>query len=264
MIHYTVLIPQRDAIDAVGHLLPRLEPLLERLILPYEFISVDDASQASSTAKWEPLLDRHPCLRVLQFDEPRGTSAALSAGIAAARGDLIIAVAAQSRFRLQDIPQLIARLSSYDLVVARHEQTLDLELRDRLAGFPRLLAAHPQLHPAEDLFWAARREAVAGLALGRGAFRMLPALVAKRGFRVCHLVLGEGLPARGVEYRLDPARRLATTWLDRRFEPHLARELSRGELAQPQRTMARGELGRTRVLPQTDFTPAKTDQRGSA
>ena len=55
MIHYSVLIPQRDAIDAVGRLLPRLEALLDRLILPYEIISVDDASQAAETAKWEPL-----------------------------------------------------------------------------------------------------------------------------------------------------------------------------------------------------------------
>jgi len=263
MIHYTVLIPQRDAIDAVGRLLPRLEPLLERLILPYEIIALDDASQAAASTRWQALLDKHPQLRVLQFDEPRGTSAALSAGIAAARGDLIIAMSAHSRFRLQDIPQLISRLSPYDLVVARHGQAIDVELRERLGGFPRLLAARPQLHPAEDLFWVARREAVAGLALGRGAFRMLPALVAKRGYRVCQLMLEEGLPARGVEFRLDPARRLATAWLDRRFEPHLARELSRTATAQPQRTLDRGELGRARPLPQANYKPVETDQQSS-
>jgi hypothetical protein len=90
-----------------------------------------------------------------------------------------------------------------------------------------LITGQAQLQPSEDLFWAARRQAVCGLTLAQGAFRILGRIVARRGFRVCDLVLADGLPPRGTRYRPSLVDRLAGLWLDRGFEPHLARERPR-------------------------------------
>src|SRR5207249_564055 len=89
----------------------------------------------------------------------------------------------------------------------------------------RLLAAAPQLAQNENLIWAARREAVAGLALPPGAFRWLGRLVATRGLRVCELTFSAERPPQGAELRTGVAGRLALGWLRRRFEPHRASEL---------------------------------------
>jgi polyisoprenyl-phosphate glycosyltransferase len=136
MIHYTVLIPQRDSIDAVRDLVPRLCRVFESLLLPYEIICIDDGSTGSA---WEELLFEFAPLRVLHFDSARGTSAALTAGIAAARGDLILTISPQTRLSVDKIPQLIARLSQNDLVVARPEQSFGSQLRSALSKLSRFL-----------------------------------------------------------------------------------------------------------------------------
>ncbi len=255
MIHYTVVIPQRDRAEAVGTLLPRLEETLEPLICPYEIICVDDGSAPAARRALEELPGQHPHLRLLCFDSRRGTSAALTAGVAAARGDLVIAVAPNPDTCLQYLPHLIADLSRADLVIARHQPTLGAEIRQRLRRLPRLLSAATQLHETEELFWAARREAVSGLALGRGAFRMIGPVVARRGFRVRGLSISDGFPVRSTPLRSSLASRLAAAWLDRHFEPHRASELAADDCSRAPLRPALGMLARGRITPQPSLTP---------
>ena len=47
MIHYSVLIPERDGIERLGRLLPQLCQVLSRLILPFEIVCIDDASRVA-------------------------------------------------------------------------------------------------------------------------------------------------------------------------------------------------------------------------
>ncbi|HEV3137879.1 MAG TPA: glycosyltransferase family A protein [Pirellulales bacterium] len=259
MIHYTVLVPQRDSIAAVRDLVPRLCRVFESLLLPYEIICIDDGSTAIG---WEELLFEFAPLRVLHFDSVRGTSAALTAGIAAARGDLIVAIAPQTRLSVDTIPQLIARLSQNDLVVARPEQSFGLQVRSALSKISRILVGEPQLSASEEMYWAARREAVCGLALARGAFRVLSELVAEGGFRVCELTFGERRPPQGVQFHPGVVRRTAIGWFHRRFEPHLARELVRSGTT-PHLKIVRVEVP-LRQVPQAELVPLEKDHRDSA
>ncbi len=268
MIHYSVLIPQQNAIDSFAYLLPQLCRALRDLVLPYEIIAIDDASVAPAAAALDKLLHEYAALRVLRFDRPRGTSASLSAGIAAARGDLIIALDPGNRQAPSTIGQLISRLSQHDLVFAEREPANGAALRAPWSRLPRLLAAHSRLHPSEELFWAARHEALKGLALARGAFRVLPGLLAGRGFRVCRLKLAQGLPPRGAKYTPGIVERMAIRWLDRSFEPHLARELTRGEAELSAHVSARvplaRDVARPRYVPQPAAAPLDKDRRESA
>jgi Glycosyl transferase family 2 len=257
MIHYSVLIPERDAADAIGRIVPQLCQVLGGLILPYEIICIDDASAREDAHRLNELLDAYAPLRVLRFDEPRGTGAALTAGLAAAGGRLVIAIDPREPNSVQHIPHLIARLSQHDLVVARHFRPLGEELWQSVARVPRLIAAKPQLHASEDLLWAARREAVAGLALARGAFRIVGKIVAQRGFRVCRLRLADGVPPQGATYRAGLVDRLAGFWLDRRFEPHRASEMIRSDSAHPRMVPARYDAARPRYIPQPVFMPVE-------
>src|ERR1700682_103673 len=107
MVHYTVLIPQRNAAEAVGRQLPELCAVLSRLKFPYEVICIDDASDGPHRQLLEELLTRYSMLRILRLAEARGISAALSVGIAAARGDIVIAMAPGMQYRADQIPRLI-------------------------------------------------------------------------------------------------------------------------------------------------------------
>jgi glycosyltransferase involved in cell wall biosynthesis len=224
MVHYSVVIPQRNSAQGMQSLVARLEAALEPLVLPYEIICVDDASDAANRRQIELLRGEQSRLRLLRFDEPRGTSAALSAGIAATRGELVIAVGTQGNESIKHLPHLIAHLSRHDLVVAKNEERLGSALRAGSARLFRALAADADLRSGETLFWAASRRVVYSLALARGAFRALPEIAAKRGFRICQLTVAPDLPVHDRTWNPGMAGRITAYWLDRGFEPHRASE----------------------------------------
>src|SRR5690606_14121739 len=136
-------------------------------------ICIDDASTQPAAERLAQLLRSCARLRVLRFDQPRGTSAMLTAGLAAARGKVILAMDARDAHASSEFPQLISRLSRCDAAVARRQRPLLRGLR--LAGLRmlRVLTRSGRLHADEDLLWASRRSALDGLTLPRGAFRFI-------------------------------------------------------------------------------------------
>ncbi|MEX2113207.1 MAG: glycosyltransferase [Pirellulales bacterium] len=246
MVHYTAIVSVSDAAEPVKRLIAELGEALERLLLPYEIICVDDASPPATPDPFHDWLSQRPQLRVLRFDRPRGASAALSAGIAAARGDLILSIDPRLPRAAEYVSHLISRLSRFDFVTAEQARTLPQALFDRLTRLPRLLAT--QRRGNESLCFAANRPAVAGLALSRGACRVLPELVAMRGFRVGRMIVGDGLPPRTVGLRLGKWQRLIASCFGRRFEPHLARELRPDGTTEPLPTIIRAERMPGRVV----------------
>ncbi len=263
MVHYTVLVPLRDKADSIGPLLGRLEATLDELLLPYELICIDDGSVPSTVDQLQRLLYEHPALRVLRFDEPRGTSAAIGAGLAAARGRIIMALQPDALWAADQLPQLISRLSQLDFVYVHREQSPGAEMRGLARHAARALARDARLHADDELLWAARRGAVVGISLARGAFRWLPALVARRGFRVGRVVLAEGLPPRGQPFHLGIVGRPLAGWLNRRFEPHLALEMVRAE-QDARWSPSRASLPQARFVPQAVFSQADKDERHPA
>jgi polyisoprenyl-phosphate glycosyltransferase len=87
-------------------LVERLRGVLDSLETAYEVVAVDDGSRDQTPV----LLQRHrrhwPQLRVLRLRANAGHQAAISAGLAAARGDWVVTLDAD----LQDPPELIPRM----------------------------------------------------------------------------------------------------------------------------------------------------------
>ena len=187
MIRYSVLIPQRDAGEQAARLVPRLDRLLASWGQPYELLVIDDASGGESWQHLEHLRPQHACLRLLRLDRPGGLSAALTAGMAAARGELVITLEASEQYLPEQIPWLVERLSRADLVFGRRHGTRAAKLAMALAQLPRRLLLGLEVRDPDCLFWAARREALAGIELTPGLHRFLGSLVSTRGFRVAEI-----------------------------------------------------------------------------
>jgi dolichol-phosphate mannosyltransferase len=226
MVHYSVIIPERDCGEALRDQVPRLRAQLDRLALPYEILCVDDGSSRATLNTLAVLLGGEPALRLLRLDAPAGTSTALSAGIAAARGDILIAIEAGDRYSVEQIPHLVARLSRLDLVVGRVRLGAWRKFWHRLGRIPRWALLGIDVRHPDCLFWAARREAVEGIQLPRGMRRYLPWLVARRGFRVGDIYVS----ANGAQTHLDdppanPLDLLTAWWTCRRWRNDAAREI---------------------------------------
>jgi dolichol-phosphate mannosyltransferase len=232
MIRYSVIIPQRDRGDDVRRQLPRLAAVLDALGGQYELIVVDDASTAATLHLLEKLLLECRGLRVLRLEEPGGTSAALAAGIRAARGELLIATEPGLGYTPEQIPALLELLRRGDLVVGRRRQFGAAKLWNRIARIPRWLLLGLDGHDPDCLFWAARQEVFGDITLTAGMARYLPALVRRRGFRVCEMYAAYSGAAQPLpEVRANLGDLLAAWWHCRRWRNLHASELFAGGAA---------------------------------
>ena len=107
----SVVIPMYDEEDVLPLLVERLRPLLDGLGTSYEVLAVDDGSRDGTPVLLQRYRHTWPQLRLLRLRANAGHQAAISAGLAHARGDFVATLDAD----LQDPPEVIAEM----LAVAR-------------------------------------------------------------------------------------------------------------------------------------------------
>ncbi len=100
--------------DVLPMLVARLRPVLDGLDEAYELLAVDDGSKDQTPVLLQAARRTWPQLRVLRLRANAGHQAAISAGLAAARGDWVVTLDAD----LQDPPEVIPGM----LEAARAEQ----------------------------------------------------------------------------------------------------------------------------------------------
>ncbi len=218
MARISVLIPQRDAGNAVAAQLPEVCRTLEEISLDHEVIVIDDASLSPSLEVLESLVGAAPRVRLVTLSPACGLSAALTAGLAAATGDYIVTLPAGDLCTPKLIELLLDALVRSDLVVGRPSGHGIRKTIHRLKRIPRWFLLGLEVRDPECLVWAARREAIAGVQMPRGMYRYLATLVAARGYRVGEVTI----PTRGRSVALSdgfphPFDLLAAWWFKQRW-----------------------------------------------
>lgn len=184
MLKRSVLIPQRDLGEVTVAGLPVLFETLRKLQQTFEVIIIDDASRPKTQDLLRSLLVEFPGLRVLWMKHSAGLSASLSVGIAAARGEEIIAIEPGNYYDARQIPFLLSHLSRADLVCGKRDAPAWRKIWRRVARTPRWGLMGLETRDVDCLFWAARSEALQAMNLTSGMHRYLPYLVAASGYRV--------------------------------------------------------------------------------
>src|SRR5436190_6098725 len=100
----------------------------------YELILVDDCSTDETLAR----IQRGPGVRVIEFAKNTGQSAAMYAGIQAARGEVIVLLDGDRQNDPHDIPKLVAEIEKgADLVCgyrAKRKDTTFKRIQSRIAN----------------------------------------------------------------------------------------------------------------------------------
>lgn len=109
----SVVIPVYNEEEVLPLLVHRLRPVLDQLDSPYEVVAVDDGSTDDSAIILQRIRREWPQLRVIRLRANAGHQAAISAGLARARGDYMVTIDAD----LQDPPEVVAEM----LTLARSE-----------------------------------------------------------------------------------------------------------------------------------------------
>jgi len=152
--------------------------------LDHEIIFVDDGSTDQSVAK----IENAPHVRVLRFEKNAGQSAALFAGLTAARGAIIVTIDSDLQNDPADVSQLLAEIShGADLVCGyrqKRKDTMIKRLTSRIANFVRSRYTRDGVRDTGCTLKAMRRECVSALIPFKGMHRFIPALVKGAGFQV--------------------------------------------------------------------------------
>ncbi len=85
----TVLLPVRDAQSTLAATVTEILEMASDLSERFELLIIDDGSSDATSEIAHELSRRYPQIRTLRHDKPLGEEAALRAGLAQSRGDVV-------------------------------------------------------------------------------------------------------------------------------------------------------------------------------
>jgi dolichol-phosphate mannosyltransferase len=152
--------------------------------LDYEIIFVDDGSVDRTTER----IETAPNIRVIRFEKNSGQSAAIYAGLTAARGATVVVIDGDLQNDPADIPKLLAEIRhGADLVCGyrvKRQDTLVKRLTSRIANTVRSRYTKDGVRDTGCTLKAMRRECVSALFPFKGMHRFIPALVKAAGYQL--------------------------------------------------------------------------------
>jgi len=160
----------------------------------YELVFIDDGSTDRSFEVLKGFQASDPRVRVIRFRRNFGQTAALSAGFAHSRGDVIVALDADLQNDPADIPTLVAKLDEgYDVVSGwrkkRHDNAIKRLLPSKMANWLISRSTGVRLHDFGCTLKVYRREVLAETRLYGEMHRFIPALASWSGARIAECVV---------------------------------------------------------------------------
>jgi glycosyltransferase involved in cell wall biosynthesis len=187
----SVVVPVRNEERSVALLADEVESALQPLGVPWETIFVDDGSTDGTYAALTRLHAAREDVRVVRLRRNFGKAAALAAGFAQARGEVIVTLDGDLQDDPAEIPHLLAKLEEgFDLVSGwktRRRDPLRRRVLSRVFNTVTRWISGVRLHDMNCGLKAYRAEVVRGLRLYGELHRFIPVLAHHRGFRIAEL-----------------------------------------------------------------------------
>jgi glycosyltransferase involved in cell wall biosynthesis len=188
----SVVIPVFNEQDSLPELLSELGAVLDPTGLDYEVICIDDGSTDRSFEVLRELSVGQPRLVVARFRRNFGQTAALQAGLDAARGRMIATLDADLQNDPRDLPAMFERLEQgYDLVVGwraeRKDHFVNRRLPSIVANWLISATTHVRLHDYGCTLKLMRADVAKALRLYGEMHRFIPVMAALVGARMCEM-----------------------------------------------------------------------------
>jgi len=181
----SVIVPLFNEEENVSILQSELNTALGEI--DHEIIFVDDGSLDRTVER----IVTAPNVRVIRFEKNTGQSAAIYAGLEAARGATAVLIDGDLQNDPADIPRLLAEINrGADLVCgyrAQRKDTLVKRLTSRIANFVRSRFTKDGVRDTGCTLKAMRCECANELVPFKGLHRFIPALVKAAGYRLVEI-----------------------------------------------------------------------------
>ncbi len=199
----SVVVPIYNEEESLPALLGELHGALDETGLSYELVLVDDGSRDRSWQLLSEAAARDPAIVALRFRRNFGQTAAMQAGLDAARGARVVTLDADLQNDPRDIPRLLAKLDEgFDLVAGwrfdRQDAFLSRKLPSRIANALISSTTQVKLHDYGCTLKAMTAEVAKGIQLYGEMHRFIPAVANWMGASICELKVGHRARAFGV------------------------------------------------------------------
>ena len=190
MHNLSLIIPVFNEAKNLPILYEDIRETLESIQCIWEVIFIDDGSQDNSFEVLESLVEKDPeHVRVIVFRRNFGQTAAITAGIDHAHGEIIFLLDADLQNDPADIPMLLAKLDEgYDLVSGwrkdRKDNRLTRTLPSNIANGLISWVTGVYLHDYGCSLKAYRREALEGFRLYGEMHRFIPVFAHSVGAKI--------------------------------------------------------------------------------
>jgi dolichol-phosphate mannosyltransferase len=193
----SVVIPLYNEEENVALLQEEVDKALDGV--DYELVLVDDGSTDDTAGA----VVRHPHVRLLEFEENTGQSAAMFAGINASIGDIIATLDGDLQNDPADIPKLLKHMEEekLDLVCgyrAKRKDTTFKRIQSRIANNVRSRFIGDGVRDTGCSLKAMRRECREALLPFTGMHRFIPALIKNAGYKVGEIAVNHRARQHGV------------------------------------------------------------------
>lgn len=108
----SVVLPAYNEADSISQEILKIQEVLKKSTIPFEFIVVDDGSQDSTAAIAQSL-----SVKVIRHQKNRGVGAARKTGIVAAQNELIVTTDADGTYPAEPIPEMVQKIQENNLAM---------------------------------------------------------------------------------------------------------------------------------------------------
>ena len=193
-IQVSVVAPVYNEEENVEMLCNKLHESLSKLNRAYEVLLVDDGSKDDTWPRLTALAAQLPHFRLIRFRRNFGQTAAMSAGFAHAKGDIVVTIDADLQNDPSDIALLLEHMDKgFDVVSGWRKDRKDAFINRRLPSMiaNSLISAITgvALHDYGCTLKAYRREVIKNVRLYGEMHRFIPALASWVGGEIDEVVV---------------------------------------------------------------------------
>jgi glycosyltransferase involved in cell wall biosynthesis len=187
----SVIVPMYEEEENMEPLYSAVNHALNGQEFDYELVLVDDGSTDRTYDRAEALVFRDPRVRVVKFRRNYGQTAAMAAGVEAARGDVLVTMDGDLQNDPADIPRLLEKMhQGYDIVVGWRRRRRDGGGRVFVSKIANRIMARIMGVAVRDSgcsLKAYRSELIKGIPMYGEMHRFIPALSQLAGARLAEI-----------------------------------------------------------------------------